>query len=278
MTTNQQSNTPYNSIVDITPDLAGKWLEGNTHNRPLTQAVAERFARDIQANRWRLTHQGIAFDKSGVLIDGQHRLWAVVLSGITVPMRVFFNEPLENMEAVDTGTIRTNLHVLDLTGQAGEVTSHHLATLRALIAGYASCTPRMTVGEEAELLVKHRSAVDFAIKHLGGSHFKGVATALTRSVVARAYYSVDHARLIRFCDVLKSGTATDQEDNPIALLWQFLVGAAPTSNARGMRRIRYAKIERALLAFLRREQISCLRAMDSELFPLPEEIARGAAA
>ena len=38
-----------------------------------------------------------------------------------------------------------------------------------------------------------------------------------------------------------------------------------------MRRIRYAKAERALMAYLKGERISHLRAVGSELFPLPEE-------
>ena len=37
-------------------------------------------------------------------------------------MRVFFNEPLENMMAVDTGLARSNFDVLHLTGEAGEIT------------------------------------------------------------------------------------------------------------------------------------------------------------
>lgn len=108
-----------------------------------------------------------------------------------------------------------------------------------------------------------------------------VRTLLERhaaTLVARAYYSVNHARLIRFCDVLKSGTATDYEDQPISLLWQFLVSSAPASRNRGVRRIRYAKTERALLAFLHGEHISCLRGMEGELFPLPEEVNAQAAA
>ena len=41
-------------------------------------------ARDMKAGHWRLTHQGIAFDPAGVLIDGQHRLWAIVESDTTL--------------------------------------------------------------------------------------------------------------------------------------------------------------------------------------------------
>jgi len=84
---------PYNVVMDITPSQAFAWLEGNTHNRPLDQAHVERLARDMKAGRWRLT----------LLVDGQHRLWAVIEADVTVPMRVFFNEPPESRHVLDTG-------------------------------------------------------------------------------------------------------------------------------------------------------------------------------
>ena len=74
------SKAPYNVVMEVGPDLAARWLDGNTHNRPLKQTLVDRFVRDMQAGRWRLTHQGIAFDADGMLIDGQHRLWAIVIS------------------------------------------------------------------------------------------------------------------------------------------------------------------------------------------------------
>ena len=44
------------------------------------------------------------------------------------------------------------------------------------------------------------------------------------------------------------------------------------------RRARYGKIERALLAFVRGESLTLLRAVENELFPLPEEVSSEAAA
>ena len=116
------------------------------------------------------------------------------------------------------------------------------------------------------------------MEHLGTCRFRGIATATIRSIIARAYYSADHAKLIHFCDVLKTGGSADEEDAPIVLLWQFLIGNAGAGKAQAVRRVRYAKAERALMAYLRGERIMCLRAVGSELFPLPEEFTREAVA
>ncbi len=276
--TTPNAYAPYNAVMDIGPDLATRWLEGNTHNRPVKQGLVDRFVRDMKAGNWRLTHQGIAFDVNGVLIDGQHRLWAVVLSGVPVQLRVFFNEPIENMKAVDIGQTRSNFDVLHLSGEAGPITVSHLATLRAMLAGDSSQTRRLTVSEEADLMIKHAAAVNFAMEHLGTCRFRGVATATIRGIVARAYYSANHAKLVHFCDVLKTGGSPDEEDAPVVLLWQFLVGNAGAGKAGAVRRVRYAKAERGLMAYLRGERIQHLRAVGSELFPLPDELRREAAA
>ena len=72
----------------VTPNLASKWLEGNACNRRLNQQHAERMAQAMRDGCWKTTHQGIAFDTNGTLVDGQHRLWAIVQSGCTVKLPV----------------------------------------------------------------------------------------------------------------------------------------------------------------------------------------------
>lgn len=65
----------------ITPDIAAMWLrECNNGNRAIKQGVVKKYAQDIIEGNWRITHQCIAFDSTGHLVDGQHRLSAVVLA------------------------------------------------------------------------------------------------------------------------------------------------------------------------------------------------------
>src|SRR3954467_14111979 len=65
-------------LVEVTPDLAAQWLRANTGNRPVREAHVRSLAEEITADRWKVTHQGIAFSLSGRLMDGQHRLRAVI--------------------------------------------------------------------------------------------------------------------------------------------------------------------------------------------------------
>jgi len=77
-------NTIRFETVIITPKQAESWLELNKDNRKTSKKKIMEYANEIKNGRWRYTHQGIAFDKDGYLLDGQHRLQAIIDSGIAL--------------------------------------------------------------------------------------------------------------------------------------------------------------------------------------------------
>ncbi|PJM94017.1 hypothetical protein [Streptomyces sp. CB01373] len=117
-------------VVDVSPQLAAEWLSRNTNNRPLSKSTVQQLAGQIQRGEWQLTHQGIAFDEDQVLIDGQHRLAAIVKAGITVPLTVTHGVPRTAFTVMDTGRKRTGRDALALAGEANA--THLAATLRGL--------------------------------------------------------------------------------------------------------------------------------------------------
>lgn len=117
-------------VLDVSPQLAAQWLARNTSNRPLSKGTVQQLAGQIQRGEWQLTHQGIAFDEDDVLIDGQHRLAAVVKAGVTVPLTVTHGVPRAAFTVMDTGRRRTGRDALALTGEANA--THLAAALRGL--------------------------------------------------------------------------------------------------------------------------------------------------
>jgi hypothetical protein len=94
-------------VRTITPKEAAQWLKGrNGHNRPLSKTYVSYLANEIQSGKWRLTHQGIAFDSDGVLVDGQHRLSAIVEAGKPVQMLITIGLPIERFPIIDRGVAR----------------------------------------------------------------------------------------------------------------------------------------------------------------------------
>jgi len=69
----------------FTPVLAAITISAhNKDNRTLRESTVNTYSRDMQNGKWRETHQCIAFNQDGDLIDGQHRLHAVLRSGETI--------------------------------------------------------------------------------------------------------------------------------------------------------------------------------------------------
>jgi hypothetical protein len=80
----EAAHEPTVEWVDMTPEMAAKLLEGNKDNRPLDQGRVNAYARDIRAGAWRITGDAVKLTNVGEIVDGQHRLWAVVEAGLTV--------------------------------------------------------------------------------------------------------------------------------------------------------------------------------------------------
>lgn len=94
-------------VVEVTPELARQWLECNDHNRRLRVLHVAGLAVDIRERRWRTTHQGIAFSKDGRLIDGQHRLGAIIEAKMPAFLTVFIDLDDDMFGALDRGARRT---------------------------------------------------------------------------------------------------------------------------------------------------------------------------
>jgi hypothetical protein len=103
-------------VVDIDPDTAD-WLYGFNHvNRVIRQHVVETYARDMREGRWNFTSDTIKFDEDGNLIDGQHRLRAIMLSGVTGRIAIAVGLAREVQLVIDGGSKRTAADALNFAG------------------------------------------------------------------------------------------------------------------------------------------------------------------
>ena len=100
----------------ITRDFAHDALARNVINRPLSERHVNELLWDLLGGKWKLTHQGVAFNVKGELVDGQHRMEAVRSSGFTVLMRVTFNLEVGYAAPIDSGIrVRQPRDVLHIT-------------------------------------------------------------------------------------------------------------------------------------------------------------------
>ena len=65
-------------VILLTPEMAAELLEHNGLNRPLSDGHVQRIARQILDGKWRFNGDTIKVGEGGDILDGQHRLWAII--------------------------------------------------------------------------------------------------------------------------------------------------------------------------------------------------------
>lgn len=182
------------SWIDVTPELAETWLKRNFNNRPVSQDTVRAYAREMKRGRWLPVHQGIAFDIEDSLVDGQHRLLAIVLSRCTVRLMVTFGLPskvdgtrMVGMDVVDRGKTRSVADQLKI--QHGLTGGSILAMICNRLA--ALCSPertrRLSVGEILDIHDQFKAGVDWMIEARPREH--GLKQAGVLAAFAFAYHA-----------------------------------------------------------------------------------------
>ncbi|MGO1069753.1 hypothetical protein [Lysobacter sp. CA199] len=119
----------------VTPAVASAWLRRNDANRKLRQRAVKQYAHDIRRGAWKMTGETIKFSATGRLLDGQHRLAAIVESGTTLEMGVTTGLDNGVFDVIDTGRSRTGVDVLVIEG-VGLRESATVAAALPLIINY----------------------------------------------------------------------------------------------------------------------------------------------
>lgn len=145
----------------VTPAMAEEWLENNhPDNRKIDGKRVDGMVADILSNRWSVTHQGICFDGEGRLIDGQHRLTAVVKSKQSVLMVVSVNPQAQLTDPIDRMRPRA---VSWLLGSTDNKLVALASSLRMLEAGQIT-VPSITVAQTEIALEHHADAIKSCYK------------------------------------------------------------------------------------------------------------------
>ena len=122
------------SIQTITPEIARKMLERNTRNRPRTTNHVKKLAKAMKSGEWKLNGEAIKFNGT-TLVDGQHRLTAVIESGVAIQSIVVHNLDEDVFDTLDQGKKRT---LADTFSVLGEKNCSNLASAIRVIDAYYS--------------------------------------------------------------------------------------------------------------------------------------------
>lgn len=111
-----QSDDVLADIVEITPAVARQWLQMNTSNRPVSQRRVNQYAQAIRQGEWLLNGDSIKLTDAE-LIDGQHRLLAVVAANIAIRTVVVYGLTNEVFTTIDQGRKRSTADMIAVAGR-----------------------------------------------------------------------------------------------------------------------------------------------------------------
>lgn len=171
-------------------------------NNFLVAAMAE----DMKAGRWIATHQGIAIGKSGRLLDGQHRLSAVIKAGVPVEMMVTFDIDESAIDAIDRGRKRSVADCFAFSEE--EVWMRNKSTIaaaRLLLSGRRNL---YTSPEDIRTFM-NKHCLSFALYYKmicsgRGEKTRAVHSAIGAAIVAAHINGVPEPDLVAFFDLYAS--------------------------------------------------------------------------
>ncbi len=157
------------ALQTVTPAKAAQWLSAhiNRDNRALRDHAVSYLANEIKRGKWQTTHQGIAFSTAGRLLDGQHRLAAIVKSNQPVQMMVTTDLDEDSFRVIDCGMKRANhdrIHLVDDPAQNRTM----CAAIRCFLTETQAGSNAVSVSLIEDEFLKNADHWMWAVSHLQG--------------------------------------------------------------------------------------------------------------
>lgn len=189
-------------VEQVGPKMAQEWIDRshNVSQRSLSRRRVERLAHAIIEGQWQLTHQAVALNAEGEVLDGQHRLAAIVAAGqelgtdFEVPLLVAYEADPSTFDVIDTGAARSTADTLKIAGYTR--TPVLAATVRAVMTydqikgttkDWSNASGRLTTSDIVEFLEvkankqRAHAALDIGFRVSGAVGRHGIQTGIAAS-------------------------------------------------------------------------------------------------
>jgi hypothetical protein len=122
--------------IVITPEMARELLTNNTANRPIKPNHIIFLMKEIVSGNWKFNGDPIRIGHDGSLIDGQHRLTAVIRTGIAIETLLIDGLDPKVFDTIDSGARRSTGDTLSVFGEKnGRNLAAALVVVNDLIMG-----------------------------------------------------------------------------------------------------------------------------------------------
>lgn len=208
------------SVEQVTPSIAEAWLGKNTANRRIRRAVVERYCRDMQSGEFVENGASICFASDGTLLDGQHRLAAVVQSDAVVWMLIVRNLPMTTQDTMDDLAKRTladtfGFHDISNANSAAAITRRILMWQQGIRTN--SGGKYQPSKSECLSAIREDSSITTAIEQASAMSSRKLVTPSIIGLTWWLFWQIDAQECSDFWQGLSSGAGLT-EGSPIHLV------------------------------------------------------------
>lgn len=214
----------HSQVETITPKIARDWLKKNLNRqRTICYRHVDFLAQEISNGNWRLNGDAFRFDEDGNLIDGQHRLLAVIKADCEIKSYVVRGIAQEAFTTIDTGRkIRSSGDHLSILGETNARNlSSALCVIIRLESGTMSEAGQLPVSKIVETLQRHpeiRNSVNFA----GRKMIRKLIRPSNAIALHYQFANINKPLADFFFNVLETGVTLDGQRNAVTLLRETL--------------------------------------------------------
>lgn len=216
--------------VSIDPILAQKWLDTRELNiRSVREARVRNDALDMLEGRWFENGDVIRLAPDGELLDGMHRLSAIIRANCRITLWVAFNVPKESMGSIDAGSARSFSDYLKMSGEHRNVLQ--ASVTRRLDYWYRGFRYQWGGGKSIQSIIvlrdlhaRRRDDIRYGTK-IGDDISR--KTQFLRATAAALFFILTSDIDAEAATVFKDGVLDGEnlsQDNPISALRRRLLG------------------------------------------------------
>ena len=251
----------------ITPETAAIMLKSSAGNPrydkqdKVNERTVEKYASDMKAGRWQLSPEPIAFNESGELVNGHHRLSAVIRSGCTVELCVAYNVPNETT-VFDRGLVRTRSQLLKFSyGTSKTLSSGQVISASRLLLAYKKgetnlrrSNEEVTDSELADFILQNRDDLEFCANSVKTSGHGSAKSLMENGSCIHALFcalktGVPNETIKKFADVVRTGIYDDCDQTAAVMARNYLLAKKAHDFETLVKRSEY--VQTCLLDFVR---------------------------
>ena len=207
-------------VITITPAIADALLKNNCANRRISLKTVDLYARDMMNGKWEKDNPSpIVLSESGKLLDGQHRLLAVIRSGLPRELAVAYVR--DGVTYFDAQRPRTISQWFEMSEKNDKAHSHHgVALVRMHITrkrrheGNIKESLVISRNEIDEYITENADNIEKALLLVNTAKSAAVArhTAMVHAVYCALLCGIPERVLADFCKIVNTGFSNSPAD------------------------------------------------------------------